>query len=676
MEMISPVGGEAIPKNLSPEGLTLFNSCMNELTAGLKTLLDKPDETALTTLSALWHAAAGQPLSVQRVMLVALPELDQGGIARLRRLLRDRIGGAPLPYLTGRQQFMGVELLVTDAALIPREETALLGNAALLQLRAIVREKGHATVIDVCTGSGNLALALAVHEPAARVWAADLSEVAVALARRNLAQLDLSDRVEFRSGDLLAPFDTPEFHGRVDLLVCNPPYISSSKVDGMPTEISQYEPRLAFDGGPLGIRILFRLIAEAPRYLRRGGWLAFEVGLGQGPGIRKKIEKCGDYIEVTEIVNKSGQTRALLARLPLMDGAFPGMHKVADGGEFVVVVAHAIKAREIIFLLWRSGLDNTHLPEIKFNWYYQRNPSGVPDTLFLRHSGDRDAVGVAAVGHRRMRFNARTFLTGVMVDFVVRPEHRTLFPALFLQREMRRFALKTHQLIWALPNLRATAVFGRAGYQCVGEMVRYVRVVRSAEYLARQIPRWISRTIGPMIDWARLVEILLRGLGSRGYETQWQDRPDARFNELWERSDAPEQLMGVRDQEYLTWRFIDTPFCNHMFFTLVSTFDQRLIGYAACEFSKQAMHVSDFLVDSNVPSACSNLWHELTRECYRRGCASLTTEFLGSERVKRVLKDAGLIARDRSPLFAAVDDEAPPILHERHWYITRGDVDG
>jgi release factor glutamine methyltransferase len=312
----SDASGEAIHQSLTPDALKLFQSCLAELALALQMLPDKPCETTISTLAALWNAAAGRPISVQRSTVEMLPELDYEGIARLRMLLRDRIEGTPLVYLTGRTQFMGLELIASPDALIPRGETELLGAAALAKLQAIVREQGEAKVIDVCTGSGNLALALAWHEPRARVWAADLSESAVALARRNMAFLALDDRVEFRSGDLLEPFDSAEFHGRVDMLVCNPPYISSSKVDVMPHEIVGHEPRLAFDGGPLGIRILVRLISEASRFLRGGGWLAFEIGLGQGPGIRKRIEQSSDYAEVNEIVDKDGEPRALLARRP------------------------------------------------------------------------------------------------------------------------------------------------------------------------------------------------------------------------------------------------------------------------------------------------------------------------------------------------------------------------
>ncbi len=191
----------------------------------------------------------------------------------------------------------------------------MLGLAAVARARATADERGTAIVVDVCTGSGNLALAIARHEPRARVWGADLSADAVALALRNAEHLGLGDRVAFRAGDLLEPFDNMEFHGRVDLLVCNPPYISSGKVDALPAEIGGHEPRLAFDGGPFGIRILHRLVNDASRLLRRGGTLAFEVGLGQGPGMRRRLEQGGRYVGVEEIADAEGRTRALVARL-------------------------------------------------------------------------------------------------------------------------------------------------------------------------------------------------------------------------------------------------------------------------------------------------------------------------------------------------------------------------
>jgi release factor glutamine methyltransferase len=295
--------------------VALYRECEGELAAGLTTLPDQPAETLATTLAALWHTAAGEPKSVQLAAQVALPSLDADAILRLRALLRRRLTGTPLAHLTGRQRFMGLELIAEPGALIPREETELLGFAAVDRARAIADERGAVTVVDACTGSGNLALAIARHEARARVWGADLSNDAVALAQRNARRLGLADRVAFYAGDLLAPFDSAEFHGRVDLLVCNPPYISSGKVDALPVEIGEHEPRLAFDGGPFGIRILQRLLNEAPRLLRQGGTIAFEVGLGQGQGMRRRLEHGGRYANVEELADTDGRTRVLMARL-------------------------------------------------------------------------------------------------------------------------------------------------------------------------------------------------------------------------------------------------------------------------------------------------------------------------------------------------------------------------
>jgi release factor glutamine methyltransferase len=294
----------------------LFQELLADTAAKVSLLKDKPEETAESSLRALWHAAAGVPRSAEQAADAALPVLDAAAVARLREFLASRLAGTPLAHLTGRQRFMGIELGASGAALVPRKETELLGYAALAVLRQLALAQETVKVIDVCTGAGNLALALAMHEPRATVYASDLSPEAVELARGNGSLTRLSSRVEFRQGDFLSPFADGHFDQNVDLLVCNPPYISTAKVGMLPDEILGHEPSLAFDGGPFGVRILQRLLTEAPRHLRPGGWLAFEVGLGQGPALVDRIHRNSAYADAAAVVDAAGAVRAVLARLP------------------------------------------------------------------------------------------------------------------------------------------------------------------------------------------------------------------------------------------------------------------------------------------------------------------------------------------------------------------------
>lgn len=293
----------------------LFKELLAETAGKMSVLPDKPEENAVNTLRALWHVAAGVPMSAEQAAEVTLPVLDEPGIARLREFLAQRLAGTPLAHLTGRQRFMGVELMTSRAALVPRKETELLGHVALAVLRQLGCDQELMRVIDVCTGAGNLALTLALHAPKARIYASDLSVEAVELARCNGTKLGLGDRVEFRQGDFLDPFADGQFELNVDLLVCNPPYISSGKVSTLPDEIIGHEPSLAFDGGPFGVKILQRLLSEAPLYLRRGGWLAFEVGLGQGPAILDRLRRNAAYADQAAVVDAAGAVRAVVARV-------------------------------------------------------------------------------------------------------------------------------------------------------------------------------------------------------------------------------------------------------------------------------------------------------------------------------------------------------------------------
>ena len=303
-----------MPVTMQHHAATTFSDLLQEVERFWTPLPDKPEETPERLLSALWSTACGAPVSVDRAPQASLPALDTESLKRLRELIERKKAGVPLAHLTERQAFLGLELLAGPAALIPRKETEILGRAALAKIGCMAKEHGALLLLDVCTGSGNLAAAYAYYEPQARVFASDLSQDAVALARRNVNFLGLGQRVELRLGDLLEPFESAEFLGHCDFLSCNPPYISAAKVKEMHPEISRHEPEAAFNGGAYGVSILMKLLKNAPRFLRPGGWLAFEVGHGQGPGLARQLERNPAFIAVETYTDAAGEIRAILAK--------------------------------------------------------------------------------------------------------------------------------------------------------------------------------------------------------------------------------------------------------------------------------------------------------------------------------------------------------------------------
>lgn len=287
----------------------VFERHLARLEAEAAILPDHPEETSESTLRALWAVAAGTPLSVAAATVAPLAPLTDEGERLLGALVERRVAGSPLGHLTGRQSFMGVELLAGPEALVPRVETEILGRTAL----DLVRTTDGSLVVDLCTGAGNLAAAVAVAAPHVTLHAADLSTAAVGLARANMVFTGVADRVTLHEGDLFDALPA-ELRGEVDVLICNPPYISSARVGEMAAEISEHEPRMAFDGGSLGLSIVSRLVQEAPDWVRPGGWLCFEIGLGQGSYWQKRIPRFPGWDVVEPVEDDEGNIRVITVR--------------------------------------------------------------------------------------------------------------------------------------------------------------------------------------------------------------------------------------------------------------------------------------------------------------------------------------------------------------------------
>jgi release factor glutamine methyltransferase len=241
-----------------------------------------------------------------------LEEADAGGRARLSALVERRLAGEPLQYVLGRWSFRGLDLLVDPRVLIPRPETEVVAEVALLEARR--RGGGRFTVADLGTGSGALALALAAELPEADVWATDASRSALAVARANLAAVgpDAASRVHLAEGMWYEALPAG-LRGRLRVIVSNPPYVTEAEFAGLPPEVRNHEPAGALVAGPTGRESLEHLVANGLEWLEPGGALVLEMAPYQSGPLSATAEAAG-YDVVAVHPDLAGRDRVLVAR--------------------------------------------------------------------------------------------------------------------------------------------------------------------------------------------------------------------------------------------------------------------------------------------------------------------------------------------------------------------------
>ncbi|MHB8303243.1 MAG: peptide chain release factor N(5)-glutamine methyltransferase [Acidobacteriaceae bacterium] len=208
--------------------------------------------------------------------------LTQLQLRKFQGYINERLQGKPIQYITGEQEFFGLPFRVTPDVLIPRPETEHLVEAAIARLQNCSAPR----IVDVGTGSGAIAIALAHTMPHSEIVALDISAVALAVAEQNARQNGVAERIQFLQSDLLAAVVGERF----DAVVSNPPYIALSERAALATEVREYEPALALFAGPTGLEIYQRLIVEASDLLASGGWLLMEIGHGQRDAVEAMLQ--------------------------------------------------------------------------------------------------------------------------------------------------------------------------------------------------------------------------------------------------------------------------------------------------------------------------------------------------------------------------------------------------
>jgi len=210
--------------------------------------------------------------------------LAEQELAGYRELIKRRLGGEPVAYLLGEHEFWALPFYVDASVLVPRPDTETVIEVA----RGLRDPAAPCRVLDLCTGSGAIAISLAKELPAAQVVATEVSPEAAAIARRNAERNAVAERVEIRAGDLFAPVAGERF----DLIVANPPYIATAVIATLAPEVRR-EPALALDGGPDGLAFYDRICAAAAAHLLPGGAIVLEHGFDQADAVRARLEAAG-----------------------------------------------------------------------------------------------------------------------------------------------------------------------------------------------------------------------------------------------------------------------------------------------------------------------------------------------------------------------------------------------
>ncbi|MDD5422778.1 MAG: peptide chain release factor N(5)-glutamine methyltransferase [Candidatus Omnitrophota bacterium] len=213
----------------------------------------------------------------------------------------------PVQYIMGKTDFCGLDLVVNEDVLIPRPETELLVATVAEEARRRLPESGSLRILDLCTGSGNIAIALTKSVPECKIVASDISAAALSIARRNTEKHGVAHRIDLVESDLFGSVS-----GRFDIVVSNPPYIAEYEFAALPKDVLK-EPRLALNGGADGLDFYRRIFRDLSGFMKKGGFAAFEIGFGQSAYVKKIVEETKAYKVSSVVKDWNGIDRIVVA---------------------------------------------------------------------------------------------------------------------------------------------------------------------------------------------------------------------------------------------------------------------------------------------------------------------------------------------------------------------------
>ena len=278
---------------------------------GLKTLLENHVPSAQLAADLLMMHV----LDRDRGYLHAHPEVELSSevTGKYFQLIKERTTGKPTQYITGHQEFWGLDFEVSPDVLIPRPETEHIVEAVIeLARRQGITNDARMKIVDVGTGSGCIALALAAEFPRAIIFGADISRGALVVASNNAMRLGMPERVKFLESDLLGRFLSVDFTASFDFVVSNPPYVALSELDKVQREVRDFEPRLAWGGLDRGDEMYRRLFPQAQQALKPGGYVLVEIGYNMSDAVRALLGDGWTDVEVRP--DLAGIPRVIISR--------------------------------------------------------------------------------------------------------------------------------------------------------------------------------------------------------------------------------------------------------------------------------------------------------------------------------------------------------------------------
>ncbi|HEY0229960.1 MAG TPA: hypothetical protein VGC55_01810 [Dokdonella sp.] len=328
---------------------------------------------------------------------------------------------------------------------------------------------------------------------------------------------------------------------------------------------------------------------------------------------------------------------------------------------------------DAVVAIWRGNLGQEGELARKYDWFYRRCPLGAPMLKLLRHEPSESWAGVAAIGRRRMLWQGREIRAGVLVDMAVAPQHRSLGPALLLQRSVLESGIERFDLLYGFPNRKAEAAVRRCGYSKLGDIVRYVRVLRYASYLQRKMSALAARPLGWLLDSADRLVDAWRGRAEAPLVAQWSDRVDPRMDELWNRSQHGGDLLAVRDAALLRWRF-DEALVSFRYLMLSESLGGPLLAWFACQASGSMLQISDFWSIDSAEGIATAMVAAMLRTARKEGYSAVSFQYAGPAARVRGWLAARFVERGRRPIYGKWR-EAPPSGAALDLHLTAIDED-